>query len=195
VTLSWDTEFGEDVVIEPNVYIGPWSSIEDGVTIHAFSYIEGAIIETGAEVGPYARIRPKSVIGAGASVGNFIEVNRSVIKAGAKAKHMSYLGDVTIGEDSNIGAGTVVANYDGYFKHKSTIGKNVFIGSNSTIISPVDIGDSAMVAAGSNINKNITKKKTSRRRLKFRAKKYVWHYRYHRQRSGGFARVRRLATP
>jgi bifunctional UDP-N-acetylglucosamine pyrophosphorylase/glucosamine-1-phosphate N-acetyltransferase len=155
VTLSWDTEFGKDVVIEPNVFIGPWSSIEDNVTIHAFSYIEGAIIEDGAEVGPYARIRPKSVICEGASVGNFIEVNRSVIKAGAKAKHLSYLGDVTIGEDSNIGAGTVIANYDGYFKHKSTIGKNVFIGSNSTIISPVEIGDSAMVAAGSNINKDI----------------------------------------
>jgi bifunctional UDP-N-acetylglucosamine pyrophosphorylase/glucosamine-1-phosphate N-acetyltransferase len=156
VTLSWDTDFGEDVVIEPNVYIGPWTSIEDGVTIYAFSYIEGAIIEQGAEIGPYARIRPKSAVGKNAVVGNFIEVNRSMIKAGAKAKHVSYLGDVIVGEGSNIGAGTIVANYDGYFKHKSTIGKNVFIGSNSTIISPVEIGDNAMVAAGSNINKDIT---------------------------------------
>ena len=155
VTLSWDTEFGEDVIIEPNVYIGPWSSIEDNVTIHAFSYIEGAIIEEGAEVGPYARIRAKSVVGKGACVGNFIEVNRSIINAGVKAKHVSYLGDVTIGENSNIGAGTIIANYDGYFKHQSTIGSNVFIGSNSTIISPVEIGDNAIVAAGSNINKNV----------------------------------------
>lgn len=155
VTLSWDTEFGQDVVIEPNVYIGPWTSIEDHVTIHAFSYIEGAIIEGGAEVGPYARIRPKSVIGQGASIGNFIEVNRSHIKAGAKAKHVSYLGDATIGEKSNVGAGTIIANYDGFFKHESKVGKNVFIGSNSTIISPVEIGDGAIIAAGSNVNKNI----------------------------------------
>lgn len=156
VTLSWDTEFGQDIIIEPNVYLGPWTSIEDNVVIHAFSYIEGAIIEEGAEIGPYARIRPKSVIGQGASVGNFIEVNRSHLKAGAKAKHVSYLGDATIGEKTNIGAGTIIANYDGFFKHETHIGKNVFVGSNSTIISPVDIDDGAIIAAGSNINKNIT---------------------------------------
>jgi len=156
VTLSWDTEFGQDVVIEPNVYIGPWTSIEDHVTIHAFSYLEGAIIEEGAEVGPYARIRPQSVIGSKACVGNFIEVNRSHVKAGAKAKHVSYLGDATIGEKSNIGAGTIIANYDGFFKHEAHIGDNVFIGSNSTIISPVEIGDGAIVAAGSNVNKDVT---------------------------------------
>lgn len=156
VTLSWDTEFGQDVVIEPNVYIGPWTSIENNAVVRAFSYIEGAIIEAGAEIGPFARIRPKSVIGQGASIGNFIEVNRSVVGAGVKAKHMSYLGDAVIGEKSNIGAGTVIANYDGFFKHECHIGKNVFIGSNSTIISPVKIGDGAIVAAGSNINKDIT---------------------------------------
>ena len=155
VTLSWDTEFGEDVMIEPNVYLGPWTAIESNVTIHAFSYIEGAVIEGGAEVGPYARIRPKSVIEAGASVGNFIEVNRSTIKAGAKAKHVSYLGDTVVGENSNIGAGTIIANYDGFFKNKTIIGKNVFVGSNSTIIAPVEIGEGAIIAAGSNINKDI----------------------------------------
>lgn len=156
VTLSWDTEFGQDIIIEPHVFIGPWTSIEDNVTIHSFCHLEGAIIEEGAEIGPYARIRPKSVIGQGASIGNFIEVNRSTIKAGAKAKHVSYLGDATIGEGSNIGAGTIIANYDGFFKHQTDIGKNVFVGSNSTIISPVKIGDGAIVAAGSNITKDIT---------------------------------------
>lgn len=155
VTLSWDTEFGQDIVIEPNVVFGPGVFVGDNVTIHAFSHIEGAIIEAGAEVGPFARIRPKSVIGEGASVGNFIEVNRSAIKAGAKAKHVSYIGDTTVGENSNIGAGTIIANYDGFFKHASKIGKDVFVGSNSTIISPVEIGEGAIVAAGSNINKDI----------------------------------------
>ncbi|MEZ5902467.1 MAG: bifunctional UDP-N-acetylglucosamine diphosphorylase/glucosamine-1-phosphate N-acetyltransferase GlmU [Alphaproteobacteria bacterium] len=155
VTLSWDTKFGQDVVIEPHVVFGPGVVVEDNVTIYAFSHIEGAKIKKSAEVGPFARIRPKSVIEEKASVGNFIEINRSTIKAGAKAKHVSYIGDATIGEKSNIGAGTIIANYDGYFKHHTDIGKEVFIGSNSTIISPADIGDGAIVAAGSNINKDI----------------------------------------
>ncbi|HPF78004.1 MAG TPA: bifunctional UDP-N-acetylglucosamine diphosphorylase/glucosamine-1-phosphate N-acetyltransferase GlmU [Alphaproteobacteria bacterium] len=155
VTLSWDTQFGQDVIIEPNVYIGPWTSIESGVTIHAFSHIEGAIIEEGAEIGPFARIRPKSVIGEGASVGNFTEINRSTLEAGAKAKHVSYIGDTIVGSKANIGAGTIIANYDGFFKHQSRIGKDVFVGSNSTIISPVVVGDGAIIAAGSNVNKDI----------------------------------------
>lgn len=156
VTLSWDTEFGQDVVIEPNVFFGECVVVGDDVTIHAFSYIEGAIIERGASIGPYARIRPKSIIGEGASVGNFIEVNRSTLAAGAKAKHVSYLGDAHVGENTNIGAGTIIANYDGFFKHTTHIGRDVFVGSNSTIISPVEIGDGAIIAAGSNINKDIT---------------------------------------
>ena len=155
VYLSWDTEFGRDVLIEPNVFIGTWVHIDDGAVIHAFSHIEGAIVEKGAEIGPFARIRPKSVIGEKASVGNFIEVNRSTIEPRAKAKHVSYIGDSVIGENANIGAGTIIANYDGFFKHQSNIGKDVFIGSNSTIISPVTIGDGAIVAAGSNINKDV----------------------------------------
>jgi len=155
VTMCWDTDFGQDVVIEPNVVFGPWTSIGDHVTIHAFSHIEGAIIESGASIGPFARIRPKSVIGKDASVGNFIEVNRSEFKEGAKAKHISYIGDAVIGEKTNIGAGTIIANYDGFFKHKSTIGKEVFVGSNSTIISPVEIGDKAIIAANSTVNKDV----------------------------------------
>jgi bifunctional UDP-N-acetylglucosamine pyrophosphorylase/glucosamine-1-phosphate N-acetyltransferase len=129
--------------------------IDDGAVIRAFSHIEGTIIEKGAEIGPFARIRPKSVIGEKASVGNFIEINRSTLKPRAKAKHVSYIGDATIGENANIGAGTIIANYDGFFKHKSTIEKDVFVGSNSTIISPVHVGEGAIIAAGSNVNKDI----------------------------------------
>lgn len=155
VTLSWDTQLGQDILIEPNVVFGEGVEIEDNVTIYAFSHIAGAKIERNAEVGPFARIRPKSLIEEGASIGNFIEVNRSTLKAGAKAKHVSYIGDAVIGEKSNIGAGTVIANYDGFFKHQSTIGKGAFVGSNSTIISPVEIGDGAILAANSTINKNV----------------------------------------
>ena len=157
VTLSWDTEIGQDVIVEPNVFFGEGVTVSDNVTIHAFSHIEGAEIEKGAEIGPFARIRPDSVIGEGASVGNFAEVNRSIIEAGAKSKHVSYIGDAVIGSGSNIGAGTVIANYDGFFKHKSVIGQDVFVGSNTTIISPVEIGDGAIVAAGSNITKDMPK--------------------------------------
>lgn len=155
VTLSWDSEFGQDVTIEPNVFIGAGVTIANGVTLHAFSYLEGVEIKAGAEIGPFARIRPQSIIGENASIGNFIEINRSQILSGAKAKHMSYVGDAIIGENSNIGAGTVIANYDGFFKHKTTIGKDVFVGSNSTLIAPVNIGDAAILAANSTINKDV----------------------------------------
>ncbi len=155
VSLSWDTKFGQDVTLEPHIVIGEGVEIGDDVTIYAFSHIEGAKIENGAKIGPFARIRPKSIIEEKASVGNFIEVNRSTLKAGAKAKHVSYIGDAIIGENTNIGAGTVIANYDGFFKHQTTIGQDVFIGSNSTIISPVEVGDKAIVAANSTINKDV----------------------------------------
>jgi bifunctional UDP-N-acetylglucosamine pyrophosphorylase/glucosamine-1-phosphate N-acetyltransferase len=155
VTLSWDTEFGQDVTIEPNVILDTGVTIGNNVTIHAFSHIKGADIEDGASIGPFARIRPKSVIGEGAAIGNFCEVNRSIIEPKAKSKHFSYIGDSVIGENTNIGAGTVIANYDGFFKHKSTIGKNVFIGSNATLISPVNVGDAAIIAANSTINKDV----------------------------------------
>lgn len=155
VTLSWDTKLGEDVTIEPNVFIGEGVTIGNHVTLHAFSYIEGTEIKDGAQIGPFARIRPHSVIGEGASIGNFIEVNRATLGKNAKAKHMSYIGDAVIGENSNIGAGTVIANYDGFLKHKTTIGKDVFVGSNTTIISPVKVGDAAILAAHSIINKDV----------------------------------------
>jgi len=155
VTLAWDTELGEDIIIEPNVYIGEGVTIESGARINGFSHLDGCDIAQNAVVGPFARVRPGSHVGEKASVGNFIEINRSIIEAGAKAKHVGYIGDAVIGSGTNIGAGTIIANYDGFFKHKSKIGENVFVGSNSTIISPVDIGDKAIIAAGSNVNKDV----------------------------------------
>lgn len=155
IYFSMDTHIGTDVVIEPSVFFGPGVTIGDKVTIHAFSHIEGAEIETGASIGPFARIRPHSKIGEGATIGNFVEVNRSEVKAGAKSKHMSYLGDAVIGEKANIGAGTVIANYDGFNKQETTIGKGVFIGSNSTLIAPLKVGDGAYVAAASAITTDV----------------------------------------
>ena len=155
VYLSMDTIFGRDIIIEPNVFIGAGVHIGDNTHIHANSHIAGADIGKNAEIGPFARIRPKSKIGNNACVGNFIEVNRSEFKDGAKSKHVSYIGDAVIGEKTNIGAGTVFANYDGFNKHVSTTGKGSFIGSNSTIISPITIGDGAFIAAGSTIAKNV----------------------------------------
>ncbi len=155
VTFCWDTKIGEDVLVEPNVIFAAGVTIDNNVQIFGFSYIEGAHIEAGAKIGPFARIRPQSHIMKKAKVGTFVEINRSTIKAGAKVPHLTYVGDVTIGERANIGAGTVFANYDGVFKHKSTIGKDVFVGSNSTVISPVTVGEGAILAAGSNINKDV----------------------------------------
>lgn len=155
VYLCADTVLAADVIIEPNVFFGPGVTIGTGTIIHSFSHIEGAKIGEKTSVGPFARIRPKSVIGNEAHVGNFVEVNRSELKTGSKAKHMSYLGDVTIGEKSNIGAGTVFANYDGYNKLHTSLGQNVFIGSNSTIVAPVTIGDGAYIAAGGTITMDI----------------------------------------
>jgi len=155
VYLCADTVLAADVIIEPHVFFGAGVTIGTGSTIHSFSYVEGVKIGERVSIGPFARIRPKSVIGDDSYIGNFVEVNRSELKAGSKSKHMSYLGDVTVGEKSNIGAGTVFANYDGYNKCPTTLGQNVFIGSNSTIVSPVTIGDGAYIAAGSTMTVDI----------------------------------------
>ena len=126
-----------------------------GTCIHAYSHLEGVSIGQNVSVGPFARLRPKTVIEDHVSVGNFIEVNRSTLKVGSKAKHVSYLGDATIGEKVNIGAGTVIANYDGYLKHPTLIEDYAFVGSNSTIIAPCHIGAGLIVAAGSTVSKNV----------------------------------------
>jgi bifunctional UDP-N-acetylglucosamine pyrophosphorylase/glucosamine-1-phosphate N-acetyltransferase len=155
VWFAWDTAIGRDVTIEPNVVFGPGVSIADTATIHAFCHIEGATIASGAEVGPYARLRPGAVLREKSKVGNFVEMKKAVLGPGAKANHLTYLGDAEVGANANIGAGTITCNYDGYFKHKTVIGERAFIGSNSALIAPVRIGADAIVAAGSAVSRDV----------------------------------------
>ncbi|ODP38547.1 bifunctional UDP-N-acetylglucosamine diphosphorylase/glucosamine-1-phosphate N-acetyltransferase GlmU [Sphingomonas turrisvirgatae] len=155
VWFAHDTQIGRDVTIEPNVVFGPGVSVADGATIRAFSHVEGASIATGATVGPYARLRPGAVVGEGAHVGNFVEMKKAVLGKGAKANHLTYLGDVEIGPGANIGAGTITCNYDGFFKYGTTIGAGAFIGSNSALVAPVAIGAGAIVAAGSVVTRDV----------------------------------------
>jgi bifunctional UDP-N-acetylglucosamine pyrophosphorylase / glucosamine-1-phosphate N-acetyltransferase len=150
-----DTVIGRDVTIGQNVVFGPGVTIGDDVTIHAFSHIEGATVAAGAIIGPFARLRPGARIGAGAHVGNFVEVKNATLGAGAKANHLSYLGDAIIGASSNIGAGTITCNYDGIDKHRTIIGEGVFIGSNTALVAPITVGDGALVGAGSTITHNV----------------------------------------
>ena len=155
VFFSWDTVVGRDVTIEPNVFFGPGVTIADNVLVRANCHIEGARLASGVKVGPFARLRPGTVLGEGSFVGNFVEVKNAVLGAGAKASHLSYLGDATIGAGANIGAGTITCNYDGYFKHRTVIGERAFIGSNSALIAPVKIGADAIVAAGSAVSRDV----------------------------------------
>jgi bifunctional UDP-N-acetylglucosamine pyrophosphorylase/glucosamine-1-phosphate N-acetyltransferase len=155
VFFAWDTRVGRDVVIEPNVVFGPGVTVADGVVIHAFSHLEGATLESGVSIGPYARLRPGAVLEAGSRVGNFVEMKNAVLGAGAKANHLTYLGDATVGAGANIGAGTITCNYDGYFKHQTVIGDRAFIGSNSALVAPVKVGADAIVAAGSTVTRDV----------------------------------------
>jgi bifunctional UDP-N-acetylglucosamine pyrophosphorylase/glucosamine-1-phosphate N-acetyltransferase len=155
VFFSWDTRLGRDVTVEPNVVFGPGVSVADKATIRAFSHIVGATIASGAEVGPFARLRPGAVLEEGSKVGNFVEVKNTVLGKGAKANHLTYLGDAEVGAGANIGAGTITCNYDGYFKYKTVIGERAFIGSNSALIAPVKIGADAIVAAGSAVTRDV----------------------------------------
>jgi bifunctional UDP-N-acetylglucosamine pyrophosphorylase / glucosamine-1-phosphate N-acetyltransferase len=155
VTFSHDTAVGQDVVIEPNVFFGPSVVIEDGVTIKAFSHIEGAYIESGATVGPFARLRPGTRLGTGVRIGNFVELKAADIKSGAKVNHLSYVGDAEVGQNANIGAGTITCNYDGFRKHRTEIGASAFIGSNSALVAPVRIGEGAYVGSGSVIGRDV----------------------------------------
>jgi len=155
VFLSADTKFGTDVTVEPNVVFGPGVTVGDGAVIRAFSHLEGAQVGKGARVGPYARLRPGADLGADVHIGNFVEVKASTIEAGAKANHLAYIGDARVGEGANIGAGTITCNYDGVDKHRTDIGKRAFIGSNSSLVAPVTIGDGAYVGSGSVISKPV----------------------------------------
>lgn len=155
VWFAWDTKVGRDVLIEPNVFFGPGVKIADNVRIRANSHIEGASIASGCEVGPFARLRPGTVLDEGAKIGNFVEVKKAHLGKGAKASHLTYLGDATIGAGANIGAGTITCNYDGYFKYQTVVGEGAFIGSNSALIAPVKIGRDAIVAAGSAVSRDV----------------------------------------
>ncbi|MEM6858245.1 MAG: bifunctional UDP-N-acetylglucosamine diphosphorylase/glucosamine-1-phosphate N-acetyltransferase GlmU [Pseudomonadota bacterium] len=155
VFFSHDTKLGRDVTIDPHVVFGPGVTIADNVHIKAYSHIEGATIASGAAAGPFARLRPGAVMEEDSFVGNFVEMKKAVLGKGAKASHLTYLGDASVGEYANIGAGTITCNYDGYFKYKTTIGERAFIGSNSALIAPLTIGADAIVAAGSTVSRDV----------------------------------------
>lgn len=148
VYLSADTVVGRDVVIEPNVFFGPQVTVGDDVLILANCHIEGAVIGKGARIGPFARLRPGAELGENVHVGNYVEIKKSKLGKGAKANHLSYIGDAKVGAGSNIGAGTITCNYDGYEKHLTEIGENVFVGSNTSLVAPVKVGSGANIAAG-----------------------------------------------
>ncbi|MEX2615876.1 MAG: bifunctional UDP-N-acetylglucosamine diphosphorylase/glucosamine-1-phosphate N-acetyltransferase GlmU [Alphaproteobacteria bacterium] len=156
VYFSYDTVLEADVTIGPNVVFGPGVTVGRDSEIKAFSHLEGATVGEGVTVGPFARLRPGAVLENGAFVGNFVEVKNAVMGTGAKASHLSYIGDTDVGENANIGAGTITCNYDGFFKYRTTIGKGAFIGSNSALVSPVNIGDGAIIAAGSVITDDVS---------------------------------------
>jgi bifunctional UDP-N-acetylglucosamine pyrophosphorylase/glucosamine-1-phosphate N-acetyltransferase len=155
VHLATDTTFGKDVTIEPFVVIGPGVSIADGAVIHSFSHIVQATIGKNTSVGPYARLRPGTSLGDGARIGNFVETKAAILEAGVKVNHLSYIGDAEIGANSNIGAGTITCNYDGFSKHKTTIGKGAFVGTNSSLVAPVKIGAGAYIGSGSVITRDV----------------------------------------
>jgi bifunctional UDP-N-acetylglucosamine pyrophosphorylase/glucosamine-1-phosphate N-acetyltransferase len=153
--FAHDTQIAHDVTVGANVVFGPGVVVESGAEILPFCHLENCVVKSGAKIGPFARIRPGSVIGEGARVGNFVEIKNAEIGAGAKANHLSYIGDATVGEKANIGAGTITCNYDGIKKSRTTIGRGAFIGSNTALVAPVTVGDGAMVAAGSTITKDV----------------------------------------
>ena len=155
VFFSHDTVIEPDVVIEPNVVFGPSVHVESGAVIRAFSHLEGAHVGSGATVGPYARLRPGAALSEDVHVGNFVEIKNAQIGKGAKVNHLSYIGDASVGTKSNIGAGTITCNYDGFGKHKTEIGAGSFVGSNSTLVAPLSLGDGVYVAAGSVVSEPV----------------------------------------
>ena len=158
VFFSADTKIGKNVSIEPYVVIGKKVKINNNVTIHSFSHLENTLIENNVSVGPYARLRPGSILKSGSRVGNFVEVKKSTVGKNSKVNHLSYIGDTSIGKNVNVGAGTITCNYDGVRKNKTKIKNNVFIGSNTSLIAPVTINEKSIVGAGSVITKNVKKR-------------------------------------
>ena len=158
IFLSKDTSFGKNVTVEPYVVFGPKVKVGDNSYIKSFTHIEGTTIEKNVIVGPYARLRPGTVLKNNTRVGNFVETKKSNININSKVYHLSYIGDTSIGKNSNIGAGTITCNYDGVKKFKTKISDNVFIGSNSSLVAPIRIDKESIVGAGSVITKNVKKK-------------------------------------
>ncbi len=158
IFFSTDTKLGKNVTIEPYVVIGPKVKIGNNVIIKSFSHLEGCIIQNKVEIGPYARIRPKTTLKEGSKVGNFVEIKKSILGKKSKVNHLSYIGDSDIGKSVNIGAGTITCNYDGVKKSKTRIKDKVFIGSNSSLVAPITIDKESIVGAGSVITKNVRKK-------------------------------------
>ena len=158
IFFSTDTKIGKNVTIEPYVVIGKKVNIGNNVIVKSFSHLESCKIENRVEVGPYARIRPETILKEGSKIGNFVEVKKSIVGKKSKVNHLSYIGDTTIGKSSNIGAGTITCNYDGVKKSKTKIKDNVFIGSNSALVAPVTIEEKSIVGAGSVITKSVKKK-------------------------------------
>jgi bifunctional UDP-N-acetylglucosamine pyrophosphorylase/glucosamine-1-phosphate N-acetyltransferase len=155
VFLAADTTFGRDVVVEPFVVFGQGVTVEDNAVIRSFSHLDRAHVGKGAVVGPYARLRPGAHLAEDVHIGNFVEIKEARIEAGAKANHLSYIGDATVGAGANVGAGTITCNYDGIAKHRTEIGKGAFIGSNSALVAPVKIGEGAYVGSGSVITQDV----------------------------------------
>ena len=158
VFFSNDTKIGKNVIIEPYVVIGKKVNIKNNVKILSFSYLEGVRISNGSSIGPYARLRPGTILEENTKIGNFVEIKKSKVGKNSKVSHLSYIGDAQIGKSSNIGAGTITCNYDGIKKHKTTIKDKVFIGSNSSLVAPVKIESESIIGAGSVITKNVSKK-------------------------------------
>ena len=173
IYFSKDTKIGKNVIIEPYVVIGSKVKIGNNVTIKSFSHLENCKIENKVEIGPYARIRPGSILKEGSKVGNFVEIKKSTLGKKSKVNHLTYIGDTNIGRSVNIGAGTITCNYDGYKKSKTVIKDNTFIGSNSSLVAPVTIEQDSIVGAGSVITKNVKKKSLAlTRSLQIEVKNY-----------------------
>ena len=173
IFFSKDTKVGKNVIIEPYVVIGSKVKIGNNVTIKSFSYLENCRIENKVDVGPYARIRPGTILREGSKVGNFVEIKKSIIGKKSKVNHLTYIGDSDIGKSVNIGAGTITCNYDGFKKSKTKIKDNVFVGSNSSLVAPLSIEEGSVIGAGSVITKNVRKKSLAlTRSLQLEVKNY-----------------------
>jgi bifunctional UDP-N-acetylglucosamine pyrophosphorylase/glucosamine-1-phosphate N-acetyltransferase len=166
IFLSKDTKFGKNVTIEPYVVIGSKVKIGSNIVIKSFSHIEDTLMENNVVVGPYARLRPGTILKSGAKIGNFVEIKKSKIGKNSKVSHLSYIGDANVGQNSNIGAGTITCNYDGAKKHKTNISDNVFIGSNTSLVAPIKIDKNSTVGAGSVITRNVKKNSLALTRAK-----------------------------